>query len=192
MARNNHRLRSILPAAAALAAWVGPAMAPPAYAGPPQAGRALYSVQVYTQRGATTGCGLSFIAGWTNDRGQSFAAAGVARFTAGGDGIDSTLKVRANMNNSRRTLSFAWMGVDGAGDTKAFKPPDPDQTGPFFSYLGMPDPQGPARLRAAARRGFLLDLSIIGLPRDETVRLPPAPENVATRLGKCSNAAARR
>ncbi len=163
----------------ALAALLGSACpASPALAATPEADRALYNVAVSTEHGTTTDCALSFIAGWTDDRQQAFAVVGTVTLTAGGGNkVGSTLKVRANMNKARRTISFAWMDVPGVGDTKGFTPPAPDQRGPFFSYSLAPDPQGPERLRAAAENGFVLGLRIIGLARHATVRLPAAPKS---------------
>lgn len=159
----------------------------------PTALQSEFDVEVYSQKGATTGCGLSFLTAWVNSEQHVLAATGTLNFFAAErSGIGSTLKVRATLDNRPQALSFAWVGVPGSDTTKGFIPLSPDQTGPFFSFVGKPDRQGLLRLRSAAQSGFSLGLSIVGLPLDETVILPAAPPNVLTRLDTCAKALASR
>jgi len=171
-------------AAGALAVFSGNSVA-----ADPASTQSEFDVEVYSQKGVTTGCGLSFLIAWVNSEQRVLAATGmVSFFAAERSSIGSVLKVRATLNNQPRVLSFAWVGVSGAGTTKAFTPLSPNQTGPFFSFFGKPDRQGLARLRFAAQSGFALGLSIVGLPLDETVMLPAAPPNVLARLDTCAKA----
>lgn len=161
----------------------------PAAAALPRADRTLYNVTASTEHGVTTDCGLSFIAGWSDGERRTFAAVGTVSLAATRSGrLESTLTLRTNLNKARRTISFAWMDVDGIGDTKGFTAPTADQTGPFFSFSLTPDPQGPKRLLEAARKGFTLGLKIIGLSRAAQARLPAAPRQTVSRLKECTAA----
>lgn len=190
MERKTNASRPNPRALAALAAVLGTmGVASPAAGAPPRADRALYNVAASAEHGVTTDCGLSFITSWTDGNGRAFAAVGTVSLAATRNGkLESTLKVRTNMNKARRTLSFAWMAVDGVGDTKGFTPPTPDQTGPFFSYSLTPDPQGPERLHRAAQKGFTLGLKVIGLSRAAEVQMPAAPRQTVSRVAKCTQA----
>lgn len=173
-----------------LAAAIGWACATtPIMAAVPQAGQVLYNVASAASHGATNECSLSFISAWSGVGGRSFAAVGTVTLAATADNkLGSTLTVRTNLNKTRRTISFAWMDVPGVGDTRGFAPPEPDQTGPFFSYALIPDPKGAERLRTAARHGFLLGLRVIGLTGPVQVHLPAAPKLTLSRLDKCIQA----
>lgn len=152
-----------------------------------------FDIEVYSQKGVTTGCGLSFLAGWLNSDQQVIAAAGTLNFFAADTtSIGSTVKVRATIGNQAKELTFAWVEVPGTGNTKAFSPLVANQTGPFYSFFGKPDAQGLSRLVAAAQNGFLVGLTISGLPLDETVRLPAAPHDVLAKLNTCARSVATR
>ena len=152
-----------------------------------------FDVEVYSQQGATIGCGLSFVAGWVNVDKQVVAAAGTLNFFASdASGIGSTIKVRATVNKKTKDLAFAWLDVVGTGDTKSFSPLVADPKGPSFSFFRKPDPEGLSRLIAAGKRGFNLGLSFAGLPLDEVARLPPASPPVIAKLTRCTNALAAR
>lgn len=172
-------------AAAMLAVLAWPCTASSALAAAAKADQTAFNVVTYAGKGAASGCGLSFLTRWTDSDQEAFAAMGTINYFAGKKDGRSTVKVRTNVNNTRRTLSFAWMAVRDGGNTKTFSPLSPVQSGPFFTYVGTPDPQGSARLRTAAQDGFVLGLSVIGLPADATVLLPAAPKDVTTRLTRC-------
>lgn len=174
--------------AGALAIFAGNAMA-----ADPKAIQTEFDVEVYSQNGVTIGCGLSFLAAWVDSDKFVLAAAGTINyFVPDRTNIGSTLKVRATLNNQTRGLSFAWVEAADVGTTKAFTPLTPTQTGPSFSFSGKPDRQGLARLRSAAKSGFVLGLSIVGMPLDETALLPAAPTNVLARLDTCTKELASR
>jgi hypothetical protein len=151
----------------------------------PAAMQSEFDVEVYAQQGVTTGCGLTFSAGWINHENQLLATVGSLNAYAG---IGSVLKMGTTLNNQPQNLSFAWIDVPNVGTTKAFSQLTPNQTGPSFLFSGKPDPQGVVRLRAAARTGFILGISIVGLPLDETVKIPATPPNVLARLDECTKA----
>ena len=159
----------------------------------PKASQVEFDVDVYSQQGATIGCGLSFLTAWSNNEQQIIAAAGALNFFAADtSSTGSTIKVRATIGNQAKDLKFAWVSVSGVNDTKAFSPLLAEQKGPFFSFFGKPDSRGLSRLTGAAQRGFVLGLSFEGLPLDESVLLPPVPASVLTKLNTCTNAVASR
>ncbi|HEU0234078.1 MAG TPA: hypothetical protein VFQ94_02995 [Gallionella sp.] len=156
-----------------------------ALAAEPTALQSEFDVEVYSQQGATMGCGLTFNTAWVNYEHQVLATVGSLTVFAGSGSI---LKIGTSLNNQVQNLSFAWVVVPNIGSTKTFSPLLPNQTGPSFSFAGKPDSQGLVRLSAAARTGFTLGISIVGLPLDETVNIPAAPLNVLARLDECTRA----
>jgi hypothetical protein len=152
----------------------------------PEAINPEFDVEVYSQQGTTIGCGLSFLFSWTNSELQVLAVNGSLNFfVPDRANIGSVFRVRATLNNEDKALSFAWISVPGVESTKSFSPLAQRQP-PFYPFFQKPDRAGLARLTAAARTGFTLGLTVVGLPLDETVHAPPVPRDVSVRLEECT------
>lgn len=145
-----------------------------------------YEPEAYTERGVTTGCGVSFDVAWKNDSQEILGATGSFTFffIPQHKNVMAVIKVSGVIMLQQVPVQFAWIGAHGYGKTTDFTPGQSDSPGAFIAARHS-DPKWFSLPDAMTRSGFVLGVEFQGRPLDEQVRLPPAPASVKAKVEDC-------
>jgi hypothetical protein len=133
-----------------------------------------------------TGCGLSFVTMWLDDSKQVVGATGSLNFffSSKENGVAAGLKLTGVRQGKLAPVSFAWADVKGYGKTTDFTPGKAEFPGAFISWKRS-DAKSSLLPLMMSRSGFTLGVSFQGLPFDEVVQIPAAPEEVTKKVSTC-------
>jgi hypothetical protein len=153
--------------------------------------------QVYTARGETNGCGLSFTAICKDAEGSSFGATGnISSIQPDQFRIGTVLKIAGgykrpdNDGFAFRVIDFAWFDVKKFGSTSKFRKLPAEQPNVFLS--GTDAPKASLLPMMIAMDGATLGVHFRDDAVDEMAIIPPSKADVTMKVIECGTASAGR
>jgi hypothetical protein len=145
-----------------------------------------FDAETYSERGQTTGCGISLVTLWLSDSKDVVGVTGSVNFffLSQRKNVAAALKVTGVINGKKVMVSFAWLDVKGYCKTAGFTGDQGEVPGSFIAWRHS-DVGAAILPTQMSAYGFVLGLSVQGLPLDEIVELPPASETVTKKIVQC-------
>ena len=151
--------------------------------------------EVYTEHGEAKGCGLSFIAVWTQDKVHTVGVNGSANlfFDAEKKGIFSILKFTGVYDGTKLPVSYGWIETSVYGGTTSFagQPGSGEDTGVFLA-VKYSNPKTVLLPLQMAITGFTLGVAFTDQPLDNVVKLPPSDQATIQSIQDCMDALSKR